>query len=359
MIDPIALATQLVRTASPSGDATGMRQVQRLVVEAVQGAVQDARVRVGGDDLPWSLLSVGGPGAPGPLIACHTDTVPLGDPAEWTQDPLSGAVSNGLLHGRGSVDMKGGLAAAAVALCAASRAGRAAHLLLTADEEVGSTGAAPAASTLTGLPLTGIIIPEATELTVRCSHRGALWLRVTAHGVAAHGSAPERGVNSILRLATGLLRGTETLPARTDTVLGAESVSVGTIIGGAATNIVPATASATIDHRTTGEAQPIRAHWQDCDGIDLVETMLELAPVRTDPADGFVQGLPAKVDPAPVTYFTDGSVLQNAAPGVPIVIWGPGRPSAMHTVDEAIEIEQIRSAAELMGIALAGGTSPS
>src|SRR5690606_40909419 len=64
------------------------------------------------------------------------------------------------LHGRGSVDMKGGLAAATTALLRASDRGAAGHLLLTSDEEIGSLGAQHTRDVITDLALTGIVIPE-------------------------------------------------------------------------------------------------------------------------------------------------------------------------------------------------------
>ncbi|MDN5685391.1 MAG: M20/M25/M40 family metallo-hydrolase [Brachybacterium sp.] len=346
MLDPVALASDLVRIDSPSGDGEGMRGVQQHTADLIRERMPAARIRTGGEARPWTLISVG-PDAPSPLFACHTDTVPVGDAQQWSHDPLGGEHDDDHLHGRGAVDMKGGLAAASAALVGAATRGAGGHLLLTADEEIGSLGAQDAGDVLANLDLTGIIIPEATNLSVRCSHRGACWLRLIARGRAAHGSAPERGVNAVLRLAAAVGPALETAPLRHDEVLGAETASIGTFHGGDATNIVPAAATATLDQRTVAASTPLLEHWRQVEGIDEVETILDLAALNTDTDAAFVRSLPAPVDPAPVTYFTDGSVLQGFRPDVPIVAWGPGDPAQMHSVDERLELAQLATAADL------------
>lgn len=346
MIDPIDLAATLVRMPSPSAYAGGMRAVQQHVAGVLRDHVPDARICTGGDDRPWTLISIN-PDGPAPLFACHTDTVPVGDEKNWARDPHGGEIDASHLHGRGAVDMKGGLAAVTAALIRAAGEGAGGHLLLTADKEIGSLGAQRTGETIADLELTGIIVPEATSLGVRCAHRGAYWLRLIARGRAAHGSAPERGVNAVLRLAAALGPALKTAPLRHDEVLGTETASIGTFHGGDATNIVPASATATLDQRTVTEPAPLLEHWRRIDGIDEVETILGLAALRTDPHAPFVRSLPAPVDRAPVSYFTDGSVLQGFRPDVPIVVWGPGDPTQMHAVDERLEIVQLMEATDL------------
>ena len=354
MIDPVALTSDLIRLPSPSNDSDGMRAVQQHTAGLIRDHVPAARISTGGEDRPWTLISVG-PDVPAPLFACHTDTVPVGDAQQWSRDPLGGEHDDVHLHGRGSVDMKDGLAAATVALIGAATHGAGGHLLLTADEEIGSLGAQRTGDVIATLDLTGIIIPEATNLSVRCSHRGACWLRLIARGRAAHGSAPDRGLNAVLRLAAALGPALETAPLRHDEVLGTETASIGTFHGGDATNIVPAAATATLDQRTVADSAPLLEHWRRIDGIDEVETILDLAALRTDLVDPFVRSLPAPLDPAPVTYFTDGSVLQGFRPDVPIVVWGPGDPRQMHSVDERLELAQLTKAADLFERVLLSG----
>lgn len=354
LIDTIDLAADLVRISSTSSDVDGMRAVQRRVADLAREHAADARVSVGGGDRPWTMITVGADG-PAPLFACHVDTVPVGAEAQWSRHPLSGEIDESHLHGRGSVDMKGGLAAATTALLRAADRGAGGHLLLTADEEIGSLGAQLTRDALTDLELTGIVIPEATSLTVRCMHRGALWLRLNSHGRSSHGSAPERGINAVMRLAEALGPTLATAPLRHDSALGAETASVGTFHGGHATNIVPDTAAATVDLRTIAEPKPLIDHWEGAEGIDEVETLLDLPALRTDPGSSFVRSLPAEVDRTPVTYFTDGSFLQQFRPDLPVVVWGPGDPAQMHSVDERLELTQLLRATEVFEQALISG----
>ncbi|WP_062948255.1 M20/M25/M40 family metallo-hydrolase [Brachybacterium sp. sponge] len=354
MLETIDLAADLVRIPSTSADVDGMRSVQQRVADVIRHHADDARVSTGGGDRPWTLISLG-PDGPAPLFACHVDTVPVGAEAQWSRPPRGGEIDDSHLHGRGSVDMKGGLAAATTALLRASDRGAAGHLLLTSDEEIGSLGAQHTRDVITDLALTGIVIPEATSLTVRCTHRGALWLRLVARGRSSHGSAPERGINAVTRLASALGPALAAAPLRHDPALGAETASVGTFHGGDATNIVPDAAAATVDLRTIAEPEPLLEHWAGTEGIDEVETLLDLSALRTDPDSHFVRSLPAEVDPSPVTYFTDGSVLQQFRPDLPVVIWGPGDPAQMHSVDEHLELAQLLRAAELFEQVLVSG----
>ena len=99
-----------------------------------------------------------------------------------------------------------------------------------------------------------IILPEATDNKISFGHRGALWLRVEAHGVAAHGSLPELGKHAILTLSEDVIAKIQDVPKRQDDYLGGESVNLGMISGGNAPNIVADHAWLTLDFRTVAES---------------------------------------------------------------------------------------------------------
>jgi succinyl-diaminopimelate desuccinylase len=242
--------------------------------------------------------------------------------------------------------MKGGIAAAASALARAGELNKHVGLLLTADEEVGSLGAADAATALAGLEIGAVIIPEATENRCVLGHRGALWLRIRSDGVAAHGSTPERGVNAALKLSAAVLRAGQELPLKQDSFLGQESWNLGTFNAGSAPNIVPDSAEAVIDMRVVGDGSELHEWWRDQPEVDQVETVLSLAPLKTSlpPALSF-DGM--EVDHRPAPYFTDGSVLANDLPGVPVVIWGPGSPAQMHALNEFLDLQSLFAATRL------------
>jgi succinyl-diaminopimelate desuccinylase len=146
-------------------------------------------------------------------LSGHLDTVPFGA-APWERSPLGAELDGDRLHGRGTTDMKGGVAAIVVAACrvAAHRPARAGlRLVLTAAEETGSEGAAAAATRLAGRPSGPLVITEPTDNVVAFGHKGALWLSAQAHGVTAHGSMPHLGDNAVTKLAGAVTRidGTE------------------------------------------------------------------------------------------------------------------------------------------------------
>ncbi|MCV7420505.1 M20/M25/M40 family metallo-hydrolase [Mycobacterium yunnanensis] len=301
---------------------------------------------------PWALLTNDArPHANRLLFACHVDTVPVGVPSDWEFDPLGGDIDNGHLLGRGSVDMKAGLVAAVAALADASDDTPLA-LLLTSDEEVGSLGAERAVPALSEHRFGAVIIPEATSNTVHLGHRGALWLEIVARGVAAHGSTPHLGVNAIHQLLDVLQRARTELPLATHPDLRQSTWNLGQLNGGTVPNIVPAAASAIVDHRTVGDQEQLLHWWASQPEIDEIHTLIDLPAVWTPSETPWLETLPAVVSHDAVSYFTDGSYIAQALPGVPIVVWGPGHPTAMHAVDERVAISDLELATAHFGSAV-------
>lgn len=129
----------------------------------------------------------------------HVDTVPLGD-TPWSFDPLGGELRDGKVLGRGTSDMKAGVAAMVTACLAEReklRAGPGVVLVITAAEETGCQGAAAAVRSLDLGQIEGVIVGEPTNNQPYFGHKGALWLEAVATGVTAHGSMPHLGVNAI------------------------------------------------------------------------------------------------------------------------------------------------------------------
>ncbi|GAB3946194.1 M20 family metallopeptidase [Corynebacterium tapiri] len=326
----VELAQQLVRIPSFSRDHAAQRRVQDVCVDFVRSRVTaDALTvrRSAGDDAPWTLLSVGEGGV---LFACHTDTVPVGE--GWSFDPHSGELKDGRLFGRGSVDMKGGLAAGIDALIYAAERGLATSVLLTSDEEIGGFGAEAWAAQGSLNPRL-VIIPEATDNTYSRGHRGADWLTVTATGRSAHGSTPQAGVNAIRLLSTAVISLLDDAPINHDPYLGPDTINLGTITGGTAPNMVPDSASMVLDCRTVAGGDDLVAWLEGLHPAISVERTLIRPALHARDTAGLLQGFE---DVGPATYFTDGALLQDAVGEAPIVIWGPGEPDQMHTVGESL-----------------------
>ncbi|MGH3259371.1 MAG: M20 family metallopeptidase [Streptosporangiaceae bacterium] len=295
---------------------------------------------------------------PGPMLlfVCHVDTVPAVGTARWTHDPLSGELVNGRIVGRGSSDMKSGLAAAVTALVNAQRDHVSCGMLLTADEEIGCQGARAAAEALRTVPVGAVIIPESTSNEVTLGHRGALWLRLTARGRAAHGSTPELGRNALLELAATLLDIDACLPRRQHKALGTTTVNVGTMTAGSTVNIVPDLADASLDIRYIDADEPAAIQTWLATEHPRIEARVQaqLPPVLSRADDSWIRTLPAATAAHPAApYFTDASALAEVLPGRPIVIWGPGQPEQAHAVNESVDSRYIQCAVQYYGRALA------
>lgn len=296
------------------------------------------------------------------LFSAHIDVVPVNDHTAWTHDPFGAHIASGRLFGRGSSDMKSGLAAALVAVVELLREGRPVALAVSTGEEVGCRGAASVAELLREHPIGAVIVPESTANEVVLGHRGALWLRVTTSGRAAHGSTPGLGVNAIEKAAAVIGRVSE-LPLLWHPQLGWESVNVGTIAGGSVPNIVPDRCVLDIDHRVIDDdGARLTEWWMSQPEVSAVDTVLDLAPVWTSADDAWVRGLGAPVSERPASYFTDASVLVRSLPaGAPVVVWGPGDPAVVHTVDESVDLRAVEDARLhylRVGRAWAGADSP-
>jgi succinyl-diaminopimelate desuccinylase len=292
----------------------------------------------------------------------HLDTVPA-DPADWSVDPYAGERDGDRVVGRGASDMKSGVAAAVVAAAEHARRPhrcRGVQLVLTAGEETGCTGllglnAAATATLAVGGPL---VVAEPTANALVPAHKGAHWMRLTATGRAAHGSAPEQGDNAVVRLARAAVALHDHTDWPRDERFGAVTANVGVLRGGVAPNVVPDAAELLLDVRTIPgvEAEKLRALVGELAGPQVQVADHVLLPVLDTPVDDpFVElvrgalaatGL-ADVPAAPARYFTDGSVLAGWLGGdagpVPSVVLGPGEPAQCHVVDEwcsATRVEQ-------------------
>ena len=293
-------------------------------------------------------------------FAGHIDTVPLGL-NDWSVDPFSGLVKDGKLYGRGSSDMKGGVAAFVTAAIQLVQSDGCPNLLLVilAGEETGCQGSFHLAEQpdLLG-KAEAIVIAEPTSNYPLVGHKGALWLQGKTAGITAHGSMPERGVNAIYKAARaiGSLEGYR-FSVAPHAVLGQPTLNVGTITGGLNINSVPDGATFGIDIRTI----PAQNHSQIINSLQTLlgqevqlTTMLDVPALWTEPNTPWIKDVYSVMAPIikeqPVvrttTYFTDASALTPAFGNAPTIILGPGEASMAHQTDEYCYIERIHQAVE-------------
>jgi succinyl-diaminopimelate desuccinylase len=359
-VDPVELTKELVRmnTINPPGRE---ESCARHLGALLEGAGFRIRYHSYGETRVSLIASIGGVSSKAPLcLTGHIDTVPLGA-AAWTMDPFAGETAAGKLYGRGTSDMKCGVAAlTAAALNTAKhlQSTPGVCLVITAGEETGCEGAFHLYRDNVLDRAGAVIVAEPTSNYPFVGHKGALWLRATTRGVTAHGSMPEKGVNAVYKAA----RAVHKLEAfRFDNpphaLMGQATLNVGTIRGGLNINSVPDEAEITIDIRTVPTVdhakliQKLAAQL----GPDVeLEPMMDLDPVYTDASDTWMQSvfevmspiLGERPQPRVATYFTDAAALNLAYHNPPTVILGPGEPQMAHQTDEYCNLERIEVAVE-------------
>lgn len=361
-MDAVELTRELLAfdTINPPGAERACARHLGAILEGAGFAVAEHEFAAGRTSL---VARLGGRADAEPLcFTGHIDTVPLGA-RPWTRDPFAGETADGRLYGRGSSDMKSGVAAfvvAAARLAYRLRGTPGLVLVITAGEEVGSEGAFHLAGSGNALGQAGaIVVAEPTDLRPFVGHKGALWLHARTEGVTAHGSMPERGVNAIYRAAHAVLAlerfefGVSPHP-----VLGRPTLNVGTIHGGLNINSVPDAALFAVDVRTVPEQKhtavtaDLAAHL----GPDVALTpVVDVEGVWTSPEHPWIQQVYDVVTPvlgrrpevAGAPYFTDASVLTPAYGGPPTVILGPGDLALAHQTDESCSIERVEQSVEV------------
>ena len=187
------------------------------------------------------------------VFSGHLDVVPLGT-RKWDVEPFSGEIVNGKIFGRGSSDMKGGVAAMLVAAIEAFNENppvEGIRIVLTAGEELGCQGATQLVSTYHKLgKAKAIIIAEPTSNNPIIGHKGGLYLNISIQGISAHSSMPELGDNAIYKAAHAITKIEQwDFSGIEDSILGVPTINVGKITGGQNLNSVPDHAEFTIDFR--------------------------------------------------------------------------------------------------------------
>lgn len=291
----------------------------------------------------------------------HLDVVPLGA-QKWKKDPFAGEIENGKIFGRGSSDMKSGIAAivqAAVQLANSGEPKTGIILVITAGEETGCLGANHLAGISGVLPnVDALVGAEPTSNEPLIGHKGALWLEAVTRGITAHGSTPELGDNAIYKAAKAVTLLEDFQFDVSHPVLGKPTLNVGTISGGININSVPDLARFHIDIRTIPNQnnQAICSQLANYLGQDVnLQILQNENAVATDPQNQWVQdvfqivqnvtGKTCSLKAAP--YFTDASALTQAMGSPPTIILGPGEINMAHKTDEFCYVAKIEECVEL------------
>lgn len=340
---------------------------------------------------PNVVAVVEGGGGPGPTLMFegHTDVVTEGDPEDWSVDPYGAEIREGKMWGRGTADMKSGVAAMIHGIRALQRAGPFPGRIVLgvmADEEGMMLGAkAFAASSLAG-EVDGVIVCEPEGYEVCTSARGGIRLRLDLAGVMAHGAMPQEGRSPIAagaRVVEALAAVQEWAVARYGTHPHAGSVTVTptVLLGGDPDqlNVIPAHGVVGVDVRTipgtdhaelTARVRESAEEAAAAFGVSVTLAVVDDRPAIEIAEDHpvvaglvaghrHVHGEPPAFGAVPGT--TDGTILTRDA-GLPTVVYGPGGKWIAHQKDEFVEVREIGEYARVYAAAAhhfltSGGTA--
>ena len=292
----------------------------------------------------------------------HIDVVPLGT-KDWSFDPFGAQIIEGKLYGRGSTDMKAGIAAfvhMAIKLASAGKRGDSDIIMaICAGEETGCEGSF-FLSKADALGIAGgLVICEPTSNYPLIGHKGALWLQVNTEGITAHGSMPDKGDNAIYKAARSISKLEDfDFNVAPHELLGKATLNVGMIQGGMNLNSVPDHTEFTVDIRTLPAQdrddifESIRSYLGSDNNI---KSVVNVGGVHTPPNDpwikeifGVMKGfLGEEIEPRGAPYFTDAAALTPAYGDPPTIILGPGEMKMAHQTDEYCPVSHIEQAAEI------------
>jgi putative selenium metabolism hydrolase len=359
----------------PSESTREKEMAERLAAEMERVGFRDVRLdRIG------NVVGRIGPGSGRVLLYNgHMDTVGVGNPATWTYDPYGAEIVDGVMHGRGTSDMKGALAAMVYGAKMLVDRGVPLHgelyLAGAVQEEPCEGLGMKVLMEEEGLLVDAVVLGEATNLQVARGQRGRLEVEVTVHGRSCHASAPHLGVNAIYGAAR-LLFGLEMLSGQLaeDRFLGAGTLAVTHIENtGGSRNAVPDSCTFFVDRRLTlgetetkalAEIQGVLLR-EDADATlsvpDYTSTSFTgyearsrayYAPWALDRDHPLVQRVSKAVrmelgyrpTVGKWAFSTDGVYTMGVA-GIPTVGFGPGEERYAHTADEQIRLVDVYRAA--------------
>jgi succinyl-diaminopimelate desuccinylase len=372
----VALTSQLVRLRTVHD---GRADVERPAVALIADLMRDfgwAVTVVEAAPGRHSVIGIiGGNLGPGRTLMFegHVDVVTEGDPAMWSFDPYAGDVLDGRLRGRGSADMKAGVAAMVYAARVVQLGGFAGRIVVgvLADEEGMMLGAKRfaadlAAGAVSGVDrIDGVIVGEPEGGEVCPVAKGALRIAIAFTGAMAHGAMPWMGRNPLPAIGSMLAAIADAQHALRSEhgehpLLGSICLTPTVLRAGdpEQINVMPATATLAVDVRTI----PAVAHRQVVGGLSATArriadehrvsselTVIDDRPPVDTPVDHPVvramlaghlaaTGRPAVVGGVPGA--TDGTILTRDA-GLATVVYGPGSKWIAHQADEYVDVDDI------------------
>lgn len=368
--DAIALTQALVavdsRNPGLAPDAAGEAECAHRLAEVLDAWGFRVALFDAAPNRPNVVARIGRAGGRTLMFNGHLDTVGV---EGMTHAPWEPTIHDGRLYGRGSCDMKGGVAAMCAAAAHAADANIDGEIIIAAvtDEEWQSAGTR--ALIARGVRADAAIVTEPTRMAIGPAHRGFAWAVVTVHGIAAHGSRYDVGVDA--NTMAGLLLAEldhyqrTVLPQRTHPLLGRGSFHAARLSGGLGLSTYADACRIEFERRTlpgeTGDdfAAELRAA---CARVaereprfraDVDVTFVQAAnDVAVDAP--IVQTLAAAAESVDgerppiegLSYWTDAALLSAA--GIPSICYGPGDIRLAHSATEWVSVDEVRRATAVL-----------
>jgi acetylornithine deacetylase len=368
MTDPcISLLEQLVSidSVNPSlvPGAAGEARVATCIADHMRNLGLEVHLQEVAPGRP-NVIGVLEGRSPGPsMMFCgHTDTVGV----EGMRAPFTPVIREGRLYGRGSQDMKGGVAAMIDAARIVRERGFAGRLIVAAviDEEYASLGADALVKEWNA---DAAVVPEPTDLQIGVGHKGFAWFEVETRGRAAHGSRPADGRDAIMRMGRVLHRlellDRELQSRAVHPVLGTASLHASIIHGGREWSSYPDHCELRVERRTiVGET----SESADAEICRLLEELREEDPEFSGSSKQVFSrsayetpaghSLPVRLESAAaaraitsrmvgMSFWTDAAILGEA--GIPSVLFGPGG-AGLHSTEEYVTIADVLACRDIL-----------
>jgi putative selenium metabolism hydrolase len=309
----------------------------------------------------------------------HLDTVGVGDAAVWMTDPFKSTPIGGRLHGRGTADMKGAIAAMIVGIARLKDRRPACNIVVSASIAEELVEGYALGHVLDRYPAKAVVIGESTDLRIARAQRGRAEIAIQTRGIPAHSSTPQLGVNAVKAMAP-VISGLSALDMPEDKLLGPAVLEVTDVKSYPypGLSVIPERCDATFDRRLlVGETEESVLAEIDV-ALDAIKEGYPHLQVQASIAvDRFTSWTGAEVvapnfalawrmdDHSPVVtaavsalqaigfagelshyaFCTNGSQSAGRR-GIPTIGFGPGDEAQAHTIDESVEIEQLARAAE-------------
>ena len=372
--DVVELTQRLV--ACPSHAGVGEEAAARVAAD-IMTALGYEGVRI--DELGNVTGVIRGDGDSWVVFDGHLDTVGVGDPDAWMTDPFTATRIGDRLHGRGTADMKGAVAAMIVGVARLREEHPACNIVVSASIAEELVEGYALGHVLERFPARAVVIGESTGLRIATAQRGRAEILVQTRGIPAHSSTPQLGVNAVKAMAA-VITGLSMLELPEDAVLGPAILEVTDVMSHPypGLSVIPERCDATFDRRLlVGETETSALAEIEAALDRIKEDYPQLQAQESIAIDRFASWTGAEVvapNFAPAWRMDDDSPVVRAAAaalgsigidpvlshyafctngsesagrrGIPTIGFGPGDEAQAHTIDESVEIEHLLRAAD-------------